>query len=122
MQSVVERNGETRALFPTLLWVFLAALGELLLHMQPGAYKDALKSTDKALQMFSSSTGWSEIGLVGKEWLLGDHSCDWGGSKLLLSSVTEAASFRLCHFLFIKPNLVFFKQFSLRKNPKKPKQ
>ena len=41
MQSVVERNGETQALFPALLWVFLATLGKLLLLMQPRAYKDA---------------------------------------------------------------------------------
>lgn len=57
MQSVVERNGETRALFLALLCVFSAALGELLLPMQPRVYKDALKSTDKALQMFSSWAG-----------------------------------------------------------------
>lgn len=57
MQPVVERNGETQALFPALLWVFLATLGELLLPRQPRVYKDALKSTDKALQMFSSLAG-----------------------------------------------------------------
>lgn len=41
MQSVVERNGETRALFPALLWVFLAASGELRLPVQPRVEEDA---------------------------------------------------------------------------------
>lgn len=66
MQRMVERNGETWALFLPLLWVSSATLGELLLLLQPRVYKDALKSTDKALQMFSSSSGLSEIGLVEK--------------------------------------------------------
>lgn len=66
MQPVVERNGETWALFLPPLWVSSATLGKLLLLLQPRVYKDALKSTDKALQMFTSLTGLSEIGLVEK--------------------------------------------------------
>lgn len=58
--------GDTRALFPALLCVFLATLGKLLLLMQPGVFKDALKSPDKALQMFSSLADLSVIQLVGK--------------------------------------------------------
>lgn len=38
--------GDTRALFPALLCVFLATLGKLLLLMQPRVFKDALKSPD----------------------------------------------------------------------------
>lgn len=51
-------------MFPALLRVPSATLGKLLL--QHGAGEDASKSTDKALQAFSSWGGLSEIGLVGE--------------------------------------------------------
>lgn len=35
--------GRPGLLFPALLWVFLAALGELRLLVQPGVWEDALK-------------------------------------------------------------------------------
>ncbi|NXP41330.1 NHRF2 protein, partial [Leiothrix lutea] len=106
MQSVVERNGETRALFPALLWVFLAAMGELRLLVQPGVWEDALKSPDKAVQMFGGWAGQRAIGgLGGESWLflttlglgrsegavslLSNRSSDLNGQKELCP--------RLCH-------------------------
>lgn len=97
MQCVVERNGETRALFPALLWLFLAALGELRLPVQPGVWEDAWKSAARAVQMFSGWAGQAAIGLRGEP----GSSRSEGAAPLL----SNRSGFRLWYFLFVKPKL-----------------
>lgn len=84
------------------MWVFLAASGELLLHLQPRACEEASEPPDTALQMFSSWAGCSHIGLVGTSGLSETTALAGEGS-------TPAARFSLGHFLLAKLNLVFIK-------------